>query len=280
MNSDEQLYSDAYYRLRDLFLAYPWRPVLLATALVFVIVLVGSAAVDLVWRINWLATGHPLAAEFRGTCYWMSDARILVRIAGQGYSDYNVNLQFRHLTQLPDRSWWPVFTWLTHLTLRLTGGNYCAGWIVNLVAMLLLVPVIQAITKTRRPLLMTGVALLPFGFWMYAGISDGTFLLVSGILLAIALRQPSTRWRVNVIWGLLALWNMMRFAALNVMAILLVQDLPPRWPSAGRPKRIPVYAAASILTVFGLMYNTGQAHAIERYLAGNIFYVIAFLRYV
>ncbi len=403
--------SSLRHRLQQLVGGYPWDAVLLASLLVFLIVFLGSFAVDAVWRINWTAMDRPAAAEFRGTCYWMSDARIMVRIAGQGYSDYDVNLRFRHLTQLPDRSWWPVFVWLSHLSLKLTGGHYCAAWIVNLIALPLLPPVIQGITKTRRAMLMAGVALLPFGFWLYAGISEGIFLLFSGVLLWIALRKPSARWRVNAAWGILALamgiivgltkpntlallpgfgllaisrtitylreqaghpdgrdgrtwldlrrafddanpgwtallgtigmllglglwfyqtsgfypiyvlmaqrtlwykefdggsplafinyimlgwlhifqgqglpnpspWNMTHFAALNVMAVLLVRDLPPRWPGADRSRRIPLYAAASILTVFGLMYNTGQAHAIERYLVGNIFYVIALLRYV
>jgi hypothetical protein len=389
--------------------SYPWDAVILAMLLVAVIVVLGSYAVDAAWTIRWTDVGRPVAGQFRGTCYWMGDARLLVRIAGNGYSDYDVNLAYRHLTILPDRSWWPVYINLTALALRLTGGDYCSGWWVNLSAMILLPPVIQGITSTRRPLLMVGVALLPFGIWLYAGMAEGTFLLFSGLLLWLSLHRPSERWEVNVLAGIgglllgvlvgltkpnalalipgfallglsrtleharnraglatkplllrltsrllddtnpgwtallgtlgiliglglwfyqtsgyypgyvlmaqrtlwykefdggnilaflnyLALgwqnffsgkglpdptpWNMMEFAVLTIMGILIARDLPPRWPSDRPAHPTAVYTVASLLTVFGLMFVSGQAHSLERYFLGDIFFVITFLRYV
>lgn len=391
---------------------YPWDAVILAMLLVAVIVVLGSYAVDAAWTIRWTDVGRPVAGQFRGTCYWMGDARLLVRIAGNGYSDYDVNLAYRHLTILPDRSWWPVYINLTALALRLTGGDYCSGWWVNLLAMILLPPVIQGITGTRRPLLMVGVALLPFGIWLYAGMAEGTFLLFSGLLLWLSLHRSSEQWGMNVLTGIgglllgvlvgltkpnalallpgfallglsrtleyvqnragsatrptllrsivrllddanpgwtallgtlgilvglglwfyqtsgyypgyvlmaqrtlwykefdggnvlaflnyLALgwqkffggkglpdptpWNMVEFAVLTMMGILITRDLPPRWPdkkTQDTPHRTPLYAAISMLTVAALMFSTGQAHSLERYFLGNIFFVIAFLRYV
>ncbi len=395
-------------RLATALRGYPWDAVLFSMLLVVLIVVLGSYAVDAVWTARWNDLGQPVAGRFRGTCYWMGDARILVRIAGNGYSDYDVSLSFRHLTVLPDRSWWPLYVNLTALALRLTGGDYCAGWWVNLFAMALLPPVIQGITGTRRPLLMTGVALLPFGAWLYAAMAEGTFLLLSGVLLWLSLRSPapSASAGLRLLWGALALlvgalvgltkpnalallpgfgllalaraaghlrasdgppslrrrlrlaladsnpgwtallgalgillglglwfhqtsgyyplyvmmaqrtlwykefdagsplgflahlmggwwavlqgrglphplpWNMMEFAALNLMAILIVRDLPPRWPAAPPRSPTPLYATASMLAVFGLMFLSGQAHAVERYFIGNIFFVVAYLRYV
>lgn len=83
-------------------------------------------------------------------------------------------------------------------------------------------------------------------------------------------------------------WNMLEFAVLTVMGILVARDLPPRWPrqstqvepAANPARRTPLYAVASMLTVAALMFSTGQAHSLERYFLGNIFFVIAFLRYI
>jgi hypothetical protein len=387
---------------------YPADAVLFAMLLVLLIVILGSFAVDAVWAAQWQALDRPVAANFRGTCYWMADSRIYTRIAGSGYSDYDVSLTYRHLTILPDRSWWPVFVNLQALVLHLTGGYYCSGWLVNLIAMTLLPPVIHGITGSRRPLLLAGVALLPFGVWLYAGLAEGTFLLVSGVLLWICLRKPSARWGVNAAWGLFALawgvlvgltkpnalallpafgvlaltrgwthvragddpprlfsrtglirllddanpawtvllgtlgigvglglwfyqtsgyyplyvlmaqrtlwykefdsgnplaffsyitlgwrtvlggaglpdpspWNMLEFAVLTLVALLIVRDLPPRYTSNLPARRTPLYASIGMLTVFGLMFTSGQAHSIERYYSANIFFVVAFLRYV
>ena len=390
---------------------YPWDAVFLSMMLVLLIVLLGSFAVDAAWTAYWQSTGQPDYARFRGTCYWMGDCRTLIRIAANGYTDYDALTGQRHLTLLPDRSWWPLYVNLTALALRLTGGDYCSGWLVNLIAMTLLPPVIQGITGTRRPSLMTGIALMPFGAWLYAGMAEGLFLLLSGALLWLSLRRPSPRWRARVLWGFLALllgtlvgltkpnalalipgfgllalartvrhleaasagdapdsprsrpklrrafddtnpgwaavlaaiglllglglwfyqtsgyyplyvlmaqrtlwfkqfnsgdplalasylmqgwWTavtgaglpgqrpsvMIHFAALNLMAVLIVRDLPPRWPGADRPRLTPLYATASMLTVLATMFATGQAHAVQRYLIGNVFFAVAFLRYV
>lgn len=388
---------------------YPWDAVLLATMLVILIIILGSFAQDAIWTAHWDRLGRPVAGQFRGTCYWMADARILVRIASNGYSDYDVNLINRHLTILPDRSWWPVFVNLTAGMLRLTGGSYCSGWAINLIAMACLPIVIQAITRTRRPLLMAGVALLPFGTWLYAGIAEGVFLLFSAILLWLALHPASQRRRYNAVWSLASLvmgilvgltkpnsiallpgflvlalarslqhvrqivpdegrppfrialiamlsdanpawaatlgligiliglglwlvqtsgfypfyvmmaqrtlwykefdggnplallsylttgwrtflsggglphptpWNMMEFAAITLMLILVVRDLRPRWPRPIPLRPTPLYATVSMLTVFWLMFTTGQSHSIQRYYVGNIFFVLTFLIYV
>ncbi len=400
--------STAAQTLRLRLKGYPFDAVLFAMMLVLLIVILGSFAVDAAWTAQWNLLDRPIAGQFRGTCYWMVDARIYTRIAGSGYSDYDVSLVFRHLTILPDRSWWPVFVNLQALVLHLTGGDYCSGWLVNLVALALLPPVIHGITGSRRPLFLAGVALLPFGVWLYAGLAEGTFLLVSGVLLWVCLRRPSERWRANAGWGLFALawgvlvgltkpnalallpgfgllaltrtwthlragenvprlfsraglarllddanpgwtallgtlgmliglgawfyqtsgyyplyvlmaqrtlwykefdggnllaflsyitlgwrrvlaglgltdptpWNMMEFGILTLALALIARDLPPRWHSALHPRRMPSYAAASLLTVFGLMFFSGQAHSIERYFSANIFFVVAFLRYV
>jgi hypothetical protein len=400
-------------RLRRFIRSYPFDVVLLATMLVILIVVLGTFAQDALWSAFWNHLDRPIAAQFRGTCYWMADARILARIAGNGYTDYGVMLLYRHMTILPDRSWWPVYVNLTAIVTHLTGGYYCSNWIVNLMAMIGLPTVVQAITKTRRPFLLVGVAVLPFGSWLYGGITEGLFLLFSGILLWMSLHEASPHWRVNAAWGiagllmgivvgltkpnsiallpgfgLLALtrtytylrntaaasgqpfrlwrwanlraalsdsnpgwtallamlgmliglgawfyqtsgyyplyilmaqrtlwykefdggnvlallshltrgwrtvlsgaglphptpWNMQEFAVLTLTAILIVRDLPPRYPGSDPTRKpTPLYASISLITVFWLMFNTGQAHSIQRYYVGNIFFVVAFLRYV
>ena len=387
---------------------YPWDAVLLAMALVLFIVILASFAIDALWATHFSANGASRFNSLRASCYWVGDSRSLMRIAAYGYTDYSVPAFTRHLTYLPDRSWWPVFINLTAFALRLTGGHYCTGWLVNLMAMTLLPPVIQGITKTRRPMLMVGIAMMPFGSWLYSSMAEGVFLLFSGTLLWIALRSTSPRWWVNIGWAAIALFmgilvgmtkpnvmallpgfavlaltrtfnfvragdqskrllswvnlqralsdanpgwpammgtlgmglglgwwfyqtsgyyplyvmmaqrtlwykqfdrgsilaflnystrgwwmvlhgqglpnptpsTMTHFASLTLLAIIMVRDLPPRWPGRLTFRPTPLYALISMAAIAGTMLATGQEHAIHRYIIGNIFFTTAYLRYV
>ncbi len=179
---------------------YPWRLILAAMAIMLLVNIAGAAIVDYVWG-EFHYTEDPRYAAFRGVCYWVGDARTLNRISLNGYTDYFYDLSRRHLTDLPDRSWWPVFPLLTSGMIALTGDGVCSGWTVNLLAVLLLIPVIQAITGTRRLSLLLGLAVIPYALWLYVGMAEGVFLLFSGVLWLICLQaRPDDRTR-NILAG-------------------------------------------------------------------------------
>jgi len=384
---------------------------------VFCLNIIVSFSIDYLWGKYVFNPENPAYITFRSTCYWSGDARTLTRIALYGYSDWFYDLSHRHITDLPDRSWWPVFPVLTAGMIALTGNGQCSGWWVNLIAVTLLVPVIQALTKTRRLSLLIGLMFIPFSLWLYIGMAEGVFLLFSGLLwlvclqgqngirrrnlaagigalllgmlvgltkpnslalmpafLVLAIMQsaeylkvilaadcnpplptaqlptPPRRHRLlrllsddNPAWASLlavvgialgnglwiyqtsgyypfyvvmvqrTLWfkqfragdllsmlsyfyggvfqtftntlddyglvRIVRLTAVFMAGGMMLQGLRPRWPgSAARP--VPLYARFSLLAVLTLMFSTGQAHAINRYMMGNIFFVVLYLQYV
>jgi hypothetical protein len=174
---------------------YPWRMILAALAIVLLLSIAGSWLIDQAWG-EFHYTNDARFAAFRGVCYWVGDARTLNRISLNGYTDYFYDLSRHHLTDLPDRSWWPMFPVLNAGMIALTGDGVCSGWKVNLLAVLLLVPVIQALTGTRRLSLLVGLMLIPFSLWLYVGMAEGVFLLFSGLLWLICLQAgPGMRHR-------------------------------------------------------------------------------------
>lgn len=384
---------------------YPLKTVLAAMALVLFLLVAGSFVIDALWA-DFHAVEDVRYSAFRGVCYWVGDARTLNRIALYGYTDYLYDLSSRHLTHLPDRSWWPVFPLLTAGMIHLTGDGACSGWWVNALAVMLLVPVLQAITGAHRPAMFVGLVIIPFALWLYVAMAEGVFLLFSGLLWLLCLQgRAGQRWRnvtvgggalllgalvgltkpnsialmpgflvlgllearrylrgvgsrspqpwparlryllsdANPGWaGLLAtagialgnglwfyqtsgyypfyvllaqrtLWfkqfypgdlpslldyyagglqqalegrldilgleRLMRLSAPLMIGVLAVQGLPPRWPG-GAPRPVPLYARFSLLAVLGLMFYSGQVHAITRYVMGNIFFTVLYLRYV
>lgn len=383
---------------------YPLKMVVAAMIVVAFALVFGSSIVDSVWGEYHYAE-NAAYGSFRGVCYWVGDTRTLTRIALYGYTDYLYDLTHRHITNLPDRSWWPVFPILTAGMIALTGDGACSNWTVNTIAVVLLVPVIQAITGTRRFSLLVGLMIVPFAVWLYVGMAEGTFLLFSGLLwwvclqwrpgqrrrnlligtvalllgalvgltkpnslallpgfLVLALSRGWSTWRetglettprrarglallndASPIWpGLLAatgialgnglwfyqtsgyypfyillaqrtLWfkqfypgdlptlleylsggfrqmldgkldilgleRLMRLSAPLMIGVLALQGLPPRWPGLAA-RRVPGYARFSLLAVLGVMFYSGQAHAITRYALGNIFFVVLYLQYV
>ncbi len=381
---------------------------------VFCLNVIISFGIDYLWGKYVFNPENPAYVTFRSTCYWSGDARTLTRIALYGYSDWFYDLSHRHITNLPDRSWWPVFPVLTAGMIALTGNGQCSGWWVNVVAVTLLVPVIQALTKTRRLSLLIGLMFIPFSLWLYIGMAEGVFLLFSGLLWLVCLQGRNGVRRRNLAAGIGALllgvlvgltkpnslalmpaflvlaimqsrkylaftpflsspqgkkgqvlrasqqsvllvsdgnpawasvlavvgialgnglwiyqtsgyypfyvvmvqrtlWfkqfragdllsmlsyfyggvfqtfantlddyglvRIIRLTAVLMAGGMMLQGLRPRWPgSAARP--VPLYARFSLLAVLALMFSTGQAHAINRYVMGNIFFVVLYLQYV
>ena len=71
----------------------------------------------------------PRYTALSGTCYFAGDARHYMRIALNGYSDYDPALMPLHYSQPNDRGWWPLFP-------ALAAGararrRECSGLIVN-----------------------------------------------------------------------------------------------------------------------------------------------------
>lgn len=180
---------------------YPLRTVLSAMIIALFVIIAGSYVVDTIWG-DFHAAEDTRYGAFRGVCYWVGDTRTLNRISLYGYTDYLYDLTNRHISNLPDRSWWPVFPLLTAGMIRITGDGVCSGWTVNLIAVVLLVPVIQALTRTRRPALLVGLTLVPFALWLYVGMAEGVFLLFAGLLWLLCEQvRPNARRRNIVVGG-------------------------------------------------------------------------------
>ena len=125
--------------------------------------------------------------------YWVGDTRTLNRISLYGYTDYAYDLSRNHLTDLPDRSWWPVFPVLTSGMIALTGDGVCAGRTVNSIAVILLIPVIQAITGTRRLEMLLGLMIIPFALWLYVAHGGGcVFARFGHRVAAVSQNAPGT----------------------------------------------------------------------------------------
>mgnify|MGYP001230887262 CR=1 FL=1 len=178
---------------------YPWRAVLLAMAGMALALLSGGAAINAAfdWRMSQI---DPRYTALSGTCYYAGDARNYMRIALNGYSDYDPALLPPHYTQLNDRSWWPLFPALASGVIAL-GGGPCSGQVVNAIAFVLLVPIFQALTGERRALPLLALAALPFGAWLYVGGADSLFLLASGALV-LAARAAARRPRAAAVVAL------------------------------------------------------------------------------
>ncbi|MBN1966951.1 MAG: hypothetical protein JW910_20025 [Anaerolineae bacterium] len=183
---------------------YPLYRVALAITVVIVILISGSYVVDVVWG-NYHYEEHPSYGAFRGVCYWVGDTRTLERIALYGYTDYQYDLSNRHISNLPDRSWWPVFPLLTSAMIDLTGDGTCSNWRVNTIAVLLLVAVLPPLLGTRRLLPLIGLMFVPFAMWMYVGMAEGVFLLVSALLWIVCQQSRPDARRRNLLSGFASL---------------------------------------------------------------------------
>lgn len=163
---------------------YPWRAVLVAMAGLALALALGGAAINAAfgWRVRQMDTRY---TALSGTCYFAGDARHYMRIALNGYSDYDLALPAPHYAALNDRGWWPLFPALASGVIA-RGGGPCSGQIVNAAAFLLLVPVFQALTGARRAAPLLALAALPFGAWLYVGGADTLLLLLSGLLVLAA----------------------------------------------------------------------------------------------
>lgn len=183
---------------------YPLTMVVLTMIAVLFILIIGAYVVDVAWGDHH-AQYDGRFATFRGSCYWVGDTRTLTRISLNGYTDYFYDLSRRHITDLPDRSWWPVFPLLTSWMIQFTGDGACSGWTVNAIAVVLLVPAIQALTRTRRPALLLGLMIIPYALWLYVGMAEGVFLLFSGLLWLVCRQAVPGRRRRNILTGIGAL---------------------------------------------------------------------------
>lgn len=178
---------------------YPWRAVLLAMAGLAIAFLICGTAINAAFDQG-VRRIDPRYTALSGTCYFAGDARHYMRIALNGYSDYDPALMPLHYSQPNDRGWWPLFPALAAGALALGGGE-CSGLIVNGLAFVLLVPVFQALTGHRRALSLMALALLPFGAWLYVGSVESLLLLLSG-LLVLAARAGERRPRAAALLAL------------------------------------------------------------------------------
>ena len=185
--------------LRAVVMRYPWRPVLLATLGVVLMLILGTTLIDLSfrWQLDQEYDDDRYHA-LKGTCYWAGDARNYMYIALDGYTSYDRALLTPHLTQLDERSWWPLFPVLAGQVISWGGGS-CSSRTVNGVAYVLLVPIFQALTKERRWWRLLLLGMLPFGAWMYVGEADTFFLALSGLLVLAVRGAPDAPRRAGVL---------------------------------------------------------------------------------
>ena len=186
--------------MKTLSSSYPLHTVLSAVLIVLFVIIAGSYVVDAIWG-DFHAAEDTRYGAFRGVCYWVGDTRTLNRISLYGYTDYLYDLSNRHISNLPDRSWWPVFPLLTAGMIQITGDGVCSGWTVNIIAVVLLVPVIQALTHTHRLALLVGMTLIPFALWLYVGMAEGVFLLFSGLLWLLCEQARHNVRQRNIVIG-------------------------------------------------------------------------------
>lgn len=78
---------------------------------------------------------------------------------------------------------------------------------------------------------------------------------------------------------MLVLQRMIELANIVFGLALALSHLRPRWPGGVRIP-IPLHWRAGILSVYALMFVSGQSHGIERYAASNIFVALAWYRVV
>ncbi|NDJ78684.1 MAG: hypothetical protein GYB65_20735, partial [Chloroflexi bacterium] len=164
-----------------------WRQQALGIGLVCVgmvlLLVVGTQLVDAAFDSAFIPD-DPRYGDLPGTCYWAGDVRNYMRIGLDGYTGYTASLEPRHLYQLNDYSWWPLFPAITSVVIR-QGGGMCSSRAVNSVMFVLLAPLFLALTGERRWWRMLVLGVVPFGAWLYVGEADSFFLLLSGALVGV-----------------------------------------------------------------------------------------------
>ncbi|HVO69492.1 MAG TPA: hypothetical protein VMT24_05575, partial [Aggregatilineaceae bacterium] len=71
-------------------------------------------------------------------------------------------------------------------------------------------------------------------------------------------------------FNMLSLQRMVELSSMIYGLALCCSQLPPRWPG-GERIAIPLHWRVGVLGTFALMVASGQSHAVERYMASNVF---------